>query len=42
MGRLVILAIQVIAPVSPITSQKMPVNSPEAQMAPWRDACRRG
>jgi hypothetical protein len=33
-GRLVIFAIQVTPPVSPMISQKRPVNSPEAQMAP--------
>ena len=33
-GRLVIFAIQVTAPVSPMTSQRAPVNSPNATRTP--------
>jgi hypothetical protein len=33
-GRLVILAINVTAPVRPMMSQRIPVKSPEIQMAP--------
>ena len=34
MGRLVSRAIQVTAPVRPMTSQSTPVKSPDAQIAP--------
>ena len=34
MGRLVIRAIHATVPVRPMTSQKTPVNNPDAQIAP--------
>ena len=37
-GRLVILAIQLTAPVSPMTNQKRPLNNPDTQIAPTDSA----